>query len=232
MTTIGLIGAGNIGSTVARLAVAAGHDVILSNSPGPETLADLVAELGPRARAATPAEAAQADTVVVTIPLRNIEQLPVAALAGKTVIDTNNYYPERDGAIPTLDDGSTTTARLLQDLLRESQVVKAFNNIHFRHLQTLARPRGSADRSALPIAGDSNAAKATAASLIDDLGFDVVDAGTLDESWRFERDRPVYGIPYIGDPAGWQTGARPEVARTAPAAEIRRLLDEPGPRVL
>ncbi|MGZ4498188.1 MAG: NADPH-dependent F420 reductase, partial [Nocardioides sp.] len=115
MTTIGLIGAGNIGSTVARLAVNAGHDVVLSNSRGPETLADLVAELGDHARAATAAEAAAAgDVVVVTIPLKSYRDVPVEPLRGKVVIDTNNYYPQRDGEIAELEDESTTTAELLQ----------------------------------------------------------------------------------------------------------------------
>ncbi|MCD5352533.1 NAD(P)-binding domain-containing protein, partial [Kineosporia mesophila] len=121
MTTIGFIGSGNIGSTVARLALAAGHDVVLSNSRGPETLADLVADLGPNARAATAEEAAQAgDIVVVTVPLKNYRQVPVAPLAGKVVIDTNNYYPDRDGRITELDDESTTTSELLQAHLPQS----------------------------------------------------------------------------------------------------------------
>ena len=138
MTTIGLIGSGHIGSTVARLAVDAGHDVVLSNSRGPETLADLVAELGPRARAATAAEAAAAgDIVVVTIPLKAYREVPVEPLRGKIVIDTNNYYPQRDGHIAELDDGSTTSSELLQEHLPESHVVKAFNNIYFGHLAAL-----------------------------------------------------------------------------------------------
>ena len=121
MTTWGFIGSGNIGSTVARLAIAAGHDVVISNSRGPETLADLVAELGPHARAATAAEAAEAgDVVVVTIPLKAYRDVPVDALAGKVVIDTMNYYPQRDGQIDELDDGSTTTSELLQAHLPQS----------------------------------------------------------------------------------------------------------------
>ncbi len=150
MTTIGLIGAGHIGSTVARLAVDAGHDVVLSNSRGPETLTDLVAELGEHARAATAQEAAEAgDIVVVTIPLAKYREVPVEPLRGKVVIDTNNYYPQRDGHIAELDDESTTVSELLQAHLPESHVVKAFNNIYFGHLLGLARPVGSPDRSAL-----------------------------------------------------------------------------------
>src|SRR6478735_5047095 len=143
MTTIGLIGSGHIGSTVARLAVAAGHDVVLSNSRGPETLADLVAELGDRARAATAAEAAEAgDIVVVTVPFKAYREVPVEPLRGKTVIDTNNYYPDRDGHIAELDDESTTTSELLQAHLPKSRVVKVFNNIYFEFLAVLNRPAG------------------------------------------------------------------------------------------
>nr|WP_305129847.1 NADPH-dependent F420 reductase [Streptomyces sp. MnatMP-M17] len=197
MSTLGLIGSGNIGGTLARLAVAAGIDVVLSNSRGPETLAGLVAELGPRARAATPAEAAEAgDWVVVTVPLKHYRQVPVAPLAGKVVLDTNNYYPERDGRFPELDAEKTTVSGLLQEHLPESKVVKAFNNIFFKHLASLARPTGASDRTALPIAGDDEEAKASAARLLDLLGYDIVDVGPLSESWRFERDTPVYGLPY------------------------------------
>ena len=155
MATIGLIGSGHIGSTVARLAVDAGHDVVLSNSRGPETLADLVAELGDHARAATAAEAAAAgDIVVVTVPLKAYRQVPVEPLRGKVVIDTNNYYPQRDEHIAELDDESTTVSELLQAHLPESHVVKAFNNIYFGHLAGLARPAGDPERSVLAIAGD------------------------------------------------------------------------------
>src|SRR5882757_9115762 len=133
MATLGLIGSGNIGSTLARLAVGADLDVVLSNSRGPETLSDLVAELGPRARAATPAEAAAAgDIVMVTVPLKAYLAVPVEPLAGKVVIDTNNYYPDRDGRIAELDDESTTTAELLQSHLGSAHVVKGFNNIYFK----------------------------------------------------------------------------------------------------
>src|SRR5689334_19959945 len=128
--TIGLIGSGNIGSTVARLAVAAGYHVVLSNSRGPETLSSLVSELGPLARAATPAEAAAAgDMVVVTVPLRAYRSVPVEPLAGKVVIDTNNYYPDRDGRIAEIDNGTATVSGLLQQHLGTAKVVKAFNNI-------------------------------------------------------------------------------------------------------
>ena len=197
MTTIGLIGSGNIGSTVARLAIAAGHDVVLSNSRGPQTLQELASELGPKARAATPTDAAAAgDIVVVTVPLRAYRDVPAAPLAGKVVIDTNNYYPERDGVFDELEDGSSTTGELLQKHLPEAHVVKGFNNIWFEHLRSLARPAGSADRSALPIAGDDATAKRAVIKFFDSLGFDTVDAGPLAENWRTQRDTPVYVAPY------------------------------------
>ena len=194
MTTIGLIGAGHIGSQVARLAVAHHYDVVISNSRGPETLSDLVAELGPRARAATTVEAASAgDIVVVTVPLKNYRSVPVEPLRGKVVIDTNNYYPQRDGHIPELDNESTTTAELLQAHLPASKVVKAFNHIYAAELTTHGQPSGTANRRALVIAGDDREAKATVTSLIDQFGFDVVDAGPLKEGWRIQRDTPGYG---------------------------------------
>jgi 8-hydroxy-5-deazaflavin:NADPH oxidoreductase len=194
MKTIGLIGAGHIGSQIARLAVAHGYSVVISNSRGPETLAPLVAELGPNARAATPTEAAQAgDIVVVTVPLKNYRQVPVAPLAGKVVIDTNNYYPQRDGHIPELDNESTTTSELLQAHLPTSKVVKAFNHIYAAQLTTDGLPAGAKTRRALVIAGDDSAAKATVAGLLDQFGFDAVDAGPLKEGWRIQRDTPGYG---------------------------------------
>jgi predicted dinucleotide-binding enzyme len=194
MKTIGLIGAGHIGSQVARLALAHGYNVVISNSRGPETLAALVAELGPGARAATPVEAAAAgDLVVVTVPLKNYRDVPVAPLAGKIVIDTNNYYPQRDGHIAELDNESTTTAELLQAHLPTSKVVKAFNHIYASQLTTDGRPRGAKDRRALVIAGDDPAAKAVVTELLDTFGFDTVDAGPLAEGWRIQRDTPGYG---------------------------------------
>ena len=194
MRTIGLIGAGHIGSQVARLAVKHGYDVVISNSRGPETLTDLVAELGTRARAATPAEAGAAgDIVVVTVPLKNYRDVPVTPLAGKIVIDTNNYYPERDGQIPELDNESTTTSELLQAHLPSSRVVKAFNHIYASQITTDGRSAGAADRRALAIAGDDAEAKNAVTRLLDEFGFDTVDIGPLSESWRIQRDTPGYG---------------------------------------
>jgi len=194
MATIGLIGAGHIGGQVARLAVAAGHDVVISNSRGPETLSSLVAELGPKARAATVLEAAKAgDIVVVSIPLKNYKAVPVEPLRGKVVIDTNNYYPQRDGHIAELDNESTTTSELLQDHLSGSKVVKAFNHIYAAELTTHGRPAGTKGRRALVVAGDDAEAKAVVTRLLDQFGFDAVDAGPLKEGWRIQRDTPGYG---------------------------------------
>ena len=194
MKTIGLIGAGHIGSQVARLAVKSGYGVVISNSRGPETLSGLVAELGPRARAATPLDAAKAgDIVVVTIPLKNYRSVPVEPLREKIVIDTNNYYPQRDGHIAELDNETTTTSELLQAHLPASKVVKAFNHIYAAQLTTDGKPPGTKNRRALVIAGDDREAKATVTRLLDQFGFDTVDAGPLREGWRIQRDTPGYG---------------------------------------
>lgn len=225
MTTVGLIGAGMIGGTVARLAVDAGYDVVLSNSRGPQTLTGLVGELGPAARAATPAEAAAAaDLAVVTVPLKAYLSVPAAPLAGKTVIDTCNYYPSRDGQVPELDSGATGSSELLQRHLPESAVVKCFNCIFFRHLAALGRPAGDSGRTALPIAGDDPLAKAEVAAFLDAIGFDAVDAGPLAEGRRFQPGTPVYGAGY--------SGGEPDFASSpgvpAGAEEIRRLLAAAG----
>jgi predicted dinucleotide-binding enzyme len=171
-----------------------GYDVVVSNSRGPDTLKDLVRELGPLARAGTPAQAASAgDIVVVTIPLKNVGDVPVAPLAGKIVIDTNNYYPERDGHIAELDNEETTTAELLQRHLPASKVVKAFNHLYAATLTTDGQPAGTPNRRALAIAGNDSDAKSVVGQLIDRFGFDVVDLGPLSESWRIQRDTPGYG---------------------------------------
>jgi len=194
MATIGIIGSGHIGSQIARLAVANGHDVVVSNSRGPETLAELVAELGPRARADTPEGAAKAgDMVLVSVPLKAYRTIPVEPLAGKIVIDTNNYYPQRDGHIPELDNETATTSELLQAHLPAARVVKAFNHIYARELTTDGRPPGTPNRRALVIAGDDPQAKAAVSRLLDQFGFDTVDAGPLREGWRIQRDTPGYG---------------------------------------
>ena len=217
MTTIGFIGCGMIGSTVARLSVAAGHQVALSNSRGPETLQDLVAELGPLATAATPAQAAEAgDLVVVSIPVKAISDVPAKPLAGKPVLDTGNYYPQRDGQIEVLDNGALTSSGLLQRYLPDAHVVKVFNNIYYKHLESLTRPSGAQDRTDLPIAGDDADAKAAVTDYLDSIGYDAVDGGTLADSWHQEPGTPVYGAPY--GPFSSETG------RPADAATIRAAL--------
>jgi 8-hydroxy-5-deazaflavin:NADPH oxidoreductase len=196
MTTIGFIGSGRIGSNVARAALAHGYDVVLSNSRGPETLAELIEELGPRARAATSADAASAgDFVVVSVPLKAALDIPVAPLDGKIVIDTNNYYFERDGHIDQLDDHSTTVTGYLQKHLAGAKVVKAFNHIGSALIIDDAKPAGTPGRRALTVASDFPEATQLAIRFLDEIGFDAVDLGPLSESWRADRDMPAYG-PY------------------------------------
>ena len=222
MTTVGIIGSGAIGTTIARLAVEAGHQVVLSNSRGPETLADTVAELGPRASAATSREAAAAgDIVVVSVPAKAFPQVPAASLAGKTVIDTCNYGPERDGHIPELDSNSLTSSELLLRYLPGALVVKAFNTIFFKHLLSLGRPGGAGAPAYQPSGGASPAAKAAVTEFIESVGYGVVDAGPLADSWRQATGTPVWGTPYgpysneKGEPAG------EDAIRTALAAATR-----------
>jgi 8-hydroxy-5-deazaflavin:NADPH oxidoreductase len=194
--TVGFIGGGNIGSALARLFLRTGRQVVLSNSRGPETLSDLIAELGPAARAATPAEAAEAgDVVVVTVPFKAHTSVPVEPLAGKVVIDTSNYYPPRDGQFPELDNESATSSELLQRHLSGAFVVKAFNAIAAPHLAVDGRPRDDEHRRALPIAGDDRDTKDVVTSLIDEIEYDVVDAGPLAEGWRFEPGTWAYAVP-------------------------------------
>ena len=200
MTTLGLIGAGQIGSALAQAALDAGYDVVLSNSRGPESLRDLVAALEERptrkgsVRAATAADAAAAaDLAVVTIPLAAYRSVPVEPLAGKVVIDTNNYYPQRDGQIAELDDERTTVSELLQGHLRGARVVKALNHIGAADITAQRTPAGTPGRRALVVAGNDEQARATVAAFLDDIGFDVVDLGPLAEGWRIQRDTPGYG---------------------------------------
>jgi len=195
MTTIGIIGAGHIGSQIARKAIEAGYDVVISNSRAPETLADLVSELGPKATAATSAEAAAAaDIAVVTVPLKAYKEVPVAPLAGKIVIDTNNYYFERDGHIDALDKGEATVSGMLQQHLPTSRVAKGFNHIESGSITTDSFPAGDPRRRALATASDFADASDFVAKLYDEFGFDSVNIGPLSESWRVERDRPAYVV--------------------------------------
>ncbi len=210
---IGIIGAGNIGGTLTRRLTKLGHDVAVANSRGPESLATLAAETG--ATAVTVTEAARGrDIVIVTIPQKNIPDLPAGLFDGApdnlVVVDTGNYYPrERDGRIDGIENGLTESRWVEQQL--GHPVVKAFNNIHAQHLMERGQPAGTPGRIALPVAGDDPAAKTIVLRLIDELGFDGVDAGGLDESWRQQPDTPVYGTNH--DAAGVRralTEASPE----------------------
>jgi predicted dinucleotide-binding enzyme len=222
MATLGLIGSGHIGGTLARLAVDAGLDVVLSNSRGPQTLSDLVDELGPRARAATPAQAAAAGNwVVVTIPVGAVGTVPREPLAGKTVIDTGNYFAPRDGTVPELEAKELTDSELLQRHLPEAHVVKAFSNINHQHLAALPRPLDAADRTSLPIAGNDPDAKKQATELISLLGYDSVDMGPLTESWRSQVGTPVFCAPYA---VTKNDQYRNQPAAPASAAEIEAAL--------
>jgi 8-hydroxy-5-deazaflavin:NADPH oxidoreductase len=192
---IGLIGAGQIGGTLARRLTALGHDVSIANSRGPESLAALASETG--AGPVTVEQAARAgDVVIITIPMKNIPRLPTRLFEGVpdhvVVVDTGNYYPQqRDGRIDPIENGTTESRWVSERLGRP--VVKAFNTIYARHLLELGKPRGAAGRIALPVAGDDRRAKDVVIRLLDELGFDGVDAGSLDESWRQQPGTPVYG---------------------------------------
>lgn len=205
MTTIGIIGSGNIGSQLARAFTALGHDVVIANSRGPASLAGLVAEIAdsPRAgtlTAATVAEAAAAgEVVVLTIPLGKVPSLPRDLFDGRTVIDTGNYYPQRDGQIPPLDDETTTTVEWVADQFPGGTFVKAFNHIPAREITDHAQPAGTDGRRALTVHADDEAAKQRVAQLIDGIGFDAVDGGTLADSWRIQRDTPGYGPRLTAD---------------------------------
>ncbi|MDT7711744.1 MAG: 8-hydroxy-5-deazaflavin:NADPH oxidoreductase [Pseudonocardiales bacterium] len=190
---IGIIGAGNIGGTLTRRLAALGHAVSVANSRGPETLRGLASETGARAVSVTDA-ARDKDVVVVTIPERNVPDLPDDLFAGTgdvVVVDTGNYYPQqRDGRVDAIDDGMVESRWVEKQLGRP--VIKAFNNIYADHLRDYGRPAGTPGRIALPVAGDDESAKAVVMRLIDELGFDAVDAGSLDQSWRQQPGTPVY----------------------------------------
>ncbi|MGI9822142.1 NADPH-dependent F420 reductase [Agromyces sp. Marseille-Q5079] len=195
MTTIGIIGAGHIGSQVALAAVANGYEVVISNSRGPETLAELVDELGPNATAATAEEAAKAaDVAVVTVPFKAYGAVPVEPLAGKIVIDTNNYYWERDGHVPALDEGRDTVSGMLQQHLPTSRVAKGFNHITAADITVAGSPAGTPGRRALATSSDHADAAQFVTDLYDQFGFDTVNIGPLAESWRVERDQPAYVV--------------------------------------
>ena len=193
MTTIGIIGAGHIGSTLAQGLIGLGHDVVISNSRGPESLAELIAELGPKAQAATPEEAAAAgEWAIVTVPMKSLDAVPVEQLEGKIVLDTCNYYWERDGRISVLDENETTTSEMVQAHLPSSRIVKAFNHIRAAEILTDGTPAGTENRRALATASEFPDAIALVTEIYDDFGLDTVNVGPLSESWRVERDRPAY----------------------------------------
>jgi 8-hydroxy-5-deazaflavin:NADPH oxidoreductase len=193
MTTIGIIGSGHVGSNLAKAAIAHGYDVVLSNSTGPGSLAGLIAELGPRASAATPEEAAAAgDFAIIAIPITTIGQVPVEPLAGKVVIATINYFPQRLGHITEIDNGSTTAPGLLQAHLPASKVVRAFSMLDAADMSGDGHPKGDPKRRALALAGDDPQARALVARLYDEFGFDTVDLGALDESWRVDAGQPAF----------------------------------------
>jgi predicted dinucleotide-binding enzyme len=192
---IGIIGSGNIGSTVARLLVDAGHEVAIANSRGPETLSDLVEDLGESARAGTVEEVASfGDAVLVAIPFGRYPDLPAASLADRIVVDAMNYYPNRDGSIAELDDDITTSTELLAAHASDARVVKAFNTMNYRVLSDRGKPGGGEDRLAIFIAGDDAQAKALASGLIEEIGFAPVDTGSLAKGGRRQQPgSPIYG---------------------------------------
>jgi predicted dinucleotide-binding enzyme len=191
--TIGIIGSGHVGQSIAKAAIANGYDVILSNAQGPESLADVVRELGPHARAATPVEAASScDFAVVAIPITTIDQVPVEPLAGKVVICTINYFPERLGHIPAIDDGTTSAPGLLQAHLPKSHVVRAFSMIDAADMSEDGHPEGDPKRRALALSGDDPDAKKLVANLYEQFGFDALDIGGLDESWRVDAGQKAF----------------------------------------
>lgn len=195
MSTIGVIGAGHIGRNFSLAAVARGHEIVIANERGPDTLTDLVDELGPKARAATAADAGAAgDFAVVAIPLKGTDAVPVGPLAGKVVITTCNYFPNRDGRHPEIDSGRITVPGLLQAHLPTSRVVRAFNHIDAAQIFSDGAPEGTPNRRALALAGDDPDARELVADLYNQFGFDAIDIGGLDEAWRLDVDQPTFVV--------------------------------------
>jgi predicted dinucleotide-binding enzyme len=213
---LGIVGAGNVGSQLARKALEAGYTVVIANAGDTAKLAALVSELGPNATAGSVTEAAHAgDLVFVSIPVSAYTALKASDFEGKVVIDTGNYYPEYFGHVPELDTGTTTTSELLQQHLASSSVVKAFNNLGAADLTTDGQAAGTANRRALTVAGDNQDAKRKVSDVIDAFGFDVVDAGLLSEGWRYQRDLPAYGVRLNATQMSEALGAAPADARPA-----------------
>jgi 8-hydroxy-5-deazaflavin:NADPH oxidoreductase len=223
---IGIIGAGNIGGALARRFTELGHEVSIANSRGPDTLREVEADTG--ATAVTAHEAARGkDVVVVTIPEKNVPRLPEDLFEGVgedvAIVDTGNYYPQhRDGRIDAIEAGTPESAWVAEQLGRP--VIKAFNNIYAQHLRDHGRPAGSPERIALPVAGDDQTAKSTVMKLVDELGFDPVDAGGLGESWRQQPGTPVYAADFDAD------GVRRALAEASPErpADFRATTESPG----
>ncbi len=206
---IGIIGSGNVGGTLTRRLTSLGHDVTVANSRGPQSLMELVEETG--AAAGTVESATRdADLVVIAVPVSAVPRLPAEAFRGRVVVDASNYYPQKDGKIAEIADKSLSSSRWTALHLREARVVKAFNTIVAQHLADYGRASGDERRIALPVAGDDADAKRTVMTVVDELGFDPVDAGTLDQSWRQQPDSPVYAADSdIDGVRGGLASARP-----------------------
>ncbi len=193
MTTIGIIGAGEVGTAIAKASIAHGFSVVLANSRGPETLTGLISELGPSAQAAMAEQAARAgDFVIIAVPLKLANDMPTKALAGKIVIDTNNYMIWRDGHFPMIDAGEKTVYELRQEQLPTSKVVQGFTHIQAPRLASAARPKGAPDRIAVPISSDYPEAVDLVAGLLDAFGFDTVDNSPLSKAWRSAPGQPAW----------------------------------------
>lgn len=217
--TLGIVGAGLVGSALAHLAVVAGHHVVISNSRGPDTLSRLIDELGPLARAGTVDDAiAAGDIVSLAVPLATFETLPADRFAGKVVLDQTNYYPGMGGfRRDDLDRGTLTSSALVQRHLRDAKVVKGIHNLGWIHMRHDARPTGDAERTTLPIAGDDADAKAVVRDFIETIGYDVLDTGALADSWRIEPGTPIYFWPYA-----------PVVPKDVDADEAKRIYRRRG----
>jgi len=231
--TIGIIGSGLVGKAVAHLAIAAGYNVVISNARGPAAISGLVRELGPLARAGTVDEAiAAGDVVTLSVPLASFEKLPADKFAGKVVLDQTNYYPGMGGFRRTdLDEGELTSSELLQRHLRGAKLVKGLHNLSWIHMESNARPKGDAARTTLPIAGDDAVAKDTVTNFLETIGYNVVDAGSLADSWRIEPGTPIYFwryAPVVPEGVSGDEAKRIYQQRGEPVspAEARKLIDE------
>lgn len=229
--TIGIIGSGLVGKAVARLAIAAGYKVVISNSRGADALKDLIEELGPMARAGSTDEViAAGDIVTLAIPIAASGQLPADKFAGKVVLDQTNYYPAF-GNNEVLDRGELTSSGLVQQRLPQARVVKGLHNLSWLHMKANAMPKGSANRTTLPIAGDDIAAKQAVIEFLDNVGFDAIDAGSLADSWRIEPGTPIYFWRYAPSVDVHASGEEAERAYTQPGTPVsredaRRLINE------